>query len=202
LISPQNQWIQGESLKMKYGQILAIATLVHGRISQHLFIEQGETKAMPRSGSAKFKLEMSLGALVPLAALFAITSGRFGLARGSVATGLFVVSLLAHEFGHMVVGLLIGARVRAFGFCLFGTYIRRNKEEGLAEILISAAGPLINLLIVMLLWNQTGVLNWLAQMNFVLLVLNLLPAFNSDGQRLLQEVKRLSRSHTAQPSMG
>jgi Zn-dependent protease len=157
---------------------------------------------MTRLGSAGFKLEMSLGALVPLAVLLAITSGRFGVARGSIATALFVISLLAHELGHMVVGLLIGARVHAFGFCLFGTYIRRNKEDGLAEIMISAAGPLINLLIVMLLWNQTGVLNWLAQMNLVLLVLNLLPAFNSDGQRLLQEMKRLSRSQTAQTSMG
>src|SRR3954466_7879432 len=101
---------------------------------------------MPQSGSARFKLEMSLGALVPLAALLAITSGRFGLARGFVATVLFVVSLLAHEFGHVVVGLLIGARVRAFGFFPFGSLNRRNKEEGLAEILISAAGPLINLL--------------------------------------------------------
>ena len=153
---------------------------------------------MSLSGDTRFKFEMSLGALIPLAVLLAITSGRFGLARGSIATALFVISLLAHELGHMVVGLLIGARVRAFGVCLFGTYIRRNKEEGLAEITISVAGPLINLLIVMLLWNQTGVLNWLAQMNAVLLVLNLLPAFNSDGQRLLQEIKRLSTPQTAQ----
>jgi Zn-dependent protease len=151
---------------------------------------------MTRLGSAGFTLEMSLGALVPLAVLLAITFGRFGVARGSIATALFVISLLGHELGHMVVGLLIGARVRAFGFCLFGTYIRRNKEDGLAEIMISVAGPLINLLIVMLLWHQTGLLNWVAQMNAVLLVLNLLPAFNSDGQRVLQEMKKLSTPHT------
>jgi len=139
-----------------------------------------------------------LGAIIPLAALLAITSGRFGVVRGVVATVLFVISLLAHEFGHMVVGLLIGARVRAFGFCLFGTYIRRNKEEGLAEMLISAAGPFINLLILLLFWGQSGILNWVAQMNAVLLVLNLLPVFNSDGQRLLQELKRFSAPHATQ----
>jgi len=129
-------------------------------------------------------IELTPGAAIPALALVLITVYRFGFARGAVAALLFIASLLAHETGHVLMAKLTGTRYSAIGFCARGAYTRRERASGGTEIAISAAGPLVNLALGLLLWHGWGILAWLAQINVVLALFNLLPFRNSDGYRI------------------
>jgi Zn-dependent protease len=139
------------------------------------------------------RIELVAGAMVPAAALLAITAVRFGLGRGLAATSLFVLSLLAHEAGHFLIAKLNGTRCSAIGFCFRGAYLRRERASGAAEIAIAAAGPLVNIAIAAILWREVGLVAWLAQMNAVLAFLNLVPFRGSDGQRIMANLRELRR---------
>jgi|SRR5664280_1069464 len=132
------------------------------------------------------KLHVSAGALVPAAAILAIGISRFGWLRGTLAGCLLVLSLLLHEAGHIAVAFLTGTRVDAAGICLKGPYIRRQVASSKrADLAIASAGLAVNALIILAFWNTTGILHWLAGLN-AFAVSNLIPAFGSDGQRILR----------------
>jgi Zn-dependent protease len=131
--------------------------------------------------------------MVPAAALLAITAVRFDLGRGLAATAFFVLSLLAHEAGHFLVAKLNGTSCSAIGFCFRGAYLRRERASGVAEIAISSAGPLVNIVLAVVLWEKAGLFAWLAQMNAILALLNLIPFRGSDGQRILANLRELGR---------
>ncbi len=139
--------------------------------------------------AGKVRFELLAGAMVPITALLFITGIRFGLWDGLTTTALFLASLLAHEMAHAIVATMTGTRCSALGFCLRGAYIRRERAQGITELAISAAGPTVNFLLTLLLWNARGVWGWLAQMNAVLTVVNLLPWSGSDGGRMLTELR-------------
>jgi hypothetical protein len=136
------------------------------------------------------------GALVPAGLLLLITVAQFGFDRGLAASALFVLSLLAHEAGHVTVAQLSGKRVTAVGFCFRGAYNRREAAEGATEFAISAAGPAVNLAIAAALNLQPGIAGWLGQLNLIVALFNLLPFGGSDGQRMVRKsavgVPRLS----------
>ncbi len=149
------------------------------------------TRVIVRAGKIKF--ELVAGAIVPITALLVITVVRFGLADGLMATALFVGCLLAHEAAHMLAALVTGTRFSAMGFCLRGAYIRRERARGIVELVISGAGPAVNLLLAAFLWRSQGILGWLAQMNAGLALINLLPLRGSDGQRIVSELWSIVR---------
>ena len=143
---------------------------------------------------ANFKnisLEWENSACLPLGAVLIITAARFGFLRSLSATLLLLASLLLHEFGHIMFAIFSGVKVKALGLSRRGAYIRRECAQGASEILVAAAGPAMNLLLVVLFWNSTGTLGWLAQMNLALFVMNMTPLFGSDGQRILRTIRSL-----------
>lgn len=132
-----------------------------------------------------------------------ITMLRFGREQGLFCTTLFFASLLAHEAGHIVLAKLNHTRIKAIGFCKWGVYLRREKAPtGFSEILIAVSGPMVNLLIAYFLHDFTGSgpLAWLAQMNAVLFVINMVPFGGSDGKRILTTLREF-RTHRAEPEM-
>jgi Zn-dependent protease len=133
------------------------------------------------------KFQVTVGALVPAAAILAIGISRFGWLRGTLAGLLLMISLLLHEVGHISVAFLTGTRVEAAGICLKGPYIRRQVActRG-ADLSIASAGLVVNVLIIIAFWNTTGILHWLAGLNAYLAASNLLPIGGSDGQRILR----------------
>ena len=137
----------------------------------------------------KMLFEFKWGALVPLAAFLLITIVRFGAGAGIAATSLLVACLAAHEAGHAVTAAATRTKVSALGFCLKGAYIRRSRAKGGVEILISIAGPIVNLLLAILLWSTHGIQAFLAQMNAFLFLINMWPHRGSDGQRILAELR-------------
>jgi Zn-dependent protease len=107
------------------------------------------------------------------------------LTAGLLLGILTVVSLLLHECGHMLAARTLGIKVREIGFCLKGSYVRREPAKApLDEAAIALSGPMVNALIAAALWTAPGVGHWLGIYNMVLLVSNLAPLPGSDGRRI------------------
>jgi Zn-dependent protease len=125
--------------------------------------------------------------LLALCALVGIQlSGlRLGLAVGAA----LVVSLLLHEVGHMLAAIMLRVPVREFGLCLRGAYnCRAYAGRRRGEVLISAAGPLMNLLLVLPSLYLPAIGTKLALCNLTICVVNLLPLPSSDGLRILRTI--------------
>jgi len=112
-----------------------------------------------------------------------------GLRHGLAVGAALVVSLLLHEVGRMLAAIMLRVPVREFGLCLSGAYNRRayaGRRRG--EVLISAAGPLMNLFLVLPLLYVPLIGTKLALCNLSIGIVNLLPLPSSDGLRILQTI--------------
>ena len=122
------------------------------------------------------------------------------LAMAAVAAALFFASLLAHEMGHALQARREGMEIDGITLWVFGGVARFHGRfpSGGAELRIAAAGPLVSLvlgvvftglaLVLALGPEVDGVLFWVGQINFTLLVFNLLPALPLDGGRILRAI--------------
>ncbi len=125
-------------------------------------------------------------------------AGAVGLAI--LATVLFFGSVLVHELAHALVSQARGIRVQDITLFLFGGATRaRVESRGPGdEFLITVVGPLTSLLLAglfglvnlagrdVLPTPLVGTLGYLAWVNLVLGVFNLVPGFPLDGGRLLR----------------
>ena len=130
------------------------------------------------------------------------------------ATALFFASLLLHEFGHAFAARRHGIGTEGIDLWLFGGVARltRDSRTPREEFEVSAAGPAVTALIAgacvladSLAASNGGILShglltrlsvtpglalleWLAFINIVLLVFNLIPAFPLDGGRIVRAI--------------
>jgi Zn-dependent protease len=119
-------------------------------------------------------------------------------AKGLVASLLFFVSILLHELGHSLVARARGIGIRSITLFIFGGVARLEKDppDGRTELLMAAAGPAVSLLLsafflgVGVVTRPGGtawaVARYLAMINLVVAIFNLVPAFPLDGGRLLR----------------
>lgn len=151
--------------------------------------------------------------------------GRFGAAGaffGVLLMILLFVCVTLHELGHSLVAQRFGVPVREIVLLPLGgvALMARNPSKPLHELLIAAAGPLVNVLIAGALLAATGatsaldVLNgqglvagelpapsfqllliWLLAANVSLVLFNLIPAFPLDGGRMLRAVLAMTMSY-------
>ena len=91
-----------------------------------------------------------------------------------------VSSLLLHEAGHLLAALAFGVKVRKVGITLHGPYIVREPGPAIANAIISAAGPGVNLAVAVFVWHSWPMLGII---NLVLGIANLVPTPSSDGRR-------------------
>jgi Zn-dependent protease/CBS domain-containing protein len=122
---------------------------------------------------------------------------------GVVVAMLFLACLLVHELAHAVVARYHGVGVRRITLWLLGgvSELEGEPPSPRAELLISGAGPLSSLLLAVVgglaaMW--AGVMGfgglvvvsfaWLAGVNAVLAVFNLLPGAPLDGGRILHAI--------------
>ena len=119
-------------------------------------------------------------------------------AVGLVASVLFFASVVAHELGHSTVSRALGVPVRDITLFIFGGAARlgREPQRPRDEFLIAAAGPLVSLILGGVFWAvgrfaapggpTYAVAAWLAWINAVLAIFNLIPGFPLDGGRVFR----------------
>ena len=127
----------------------------------------------------------------------------------------FFGSIVLHELGHAWVALRNGIGISSIRLWIFGGMARMDRESPTpkAEFDVAIAGPLVTLAIVVVLLavevlaagsqgladsiplgktpDTSGVLamlGWLAFINFLVLIFNLLPAFPMDGGRIVRAI--------------
>jgi Zn-dependent protease len=127
----------------------------------------------------------------------------------------FFGSILLHELGHALVAMRNGIGITSIQLWVFGGMARmdRDSETPAIEAKVALAGPAVTLAIVVALtvagvaaegWNafseaalvesRSGVsgvmamIAWLAGINFLILVFNLIPAFPMDGGRVARAI--------------
>ena len=141
------------------------------------------------------------------------SSSAFGLAVLSAAG--FFGSIVLHELGHAFVARRNGIGISSIQLWIFGGMARmdRESESPATEFKVAAAGPLVTFAIVVVLtatglvaigWEEfrrsalvesdAGVsgfwamIAWLASINLLVLVFNLLPAFPMDGGKIVRAI--------------
>lgn len=137
----------------------------------------------------------------------------FGLAILSAAG--FFGSIVLHELGHAFAALRNGIGISSIQLWIFGGMAKMDRESDspATEFKVAVAGPLVTLAIVVVLTaigiaaaggeefrravliesgsGVSGVLamvGWLASINLLVLVFNLLPAFPMDGGRIARAI--------------
>jgi tetratricopeptide (TPR) repeat protein len=129
----------------------------------------------------------------------------------------FVLCIFLHELGHALIAQLVGVEVKSIVIWILGgfTNLSRKAEKPFHNLAISAAGPLVNMLLgffcVLLyialsylflphsrnaqvfLWGQTFINLFfsLALVNLILVVFNLLPIYPLDGGNILHSTMEM-----------
>jgi Zn-dependent protease len=127
----------------------------------------------------------------------------------------FFGSILLHELGHAIAAIRNGIGISSIQLWIFGGMARMDREADTpgTELKVALAGPLVTLMLVVILtvagllaagaqefWDAallesssgaSGVLAmiaWLASINALVLIFNLLPAFPMDGGRVARAI--------------
>ena len=113
---------------------------------------------------------------------------------------LFFASVLAHELAHSLVGKANGIPISNITLFIFGgvAVMKHEARRPGVEFRMAIAGPLCSLVIggifgLLLLFTSlpdpvASMITWLAIMNGILAVFNLIPGFPLDGGRVLRSV--------------
>jgi Zn-dependent protease/CBS domain-containing protein len=119
---------------------------------------------------------------------------------GIAAALLFFASVLLHELAHSLVARARGSRVQSITLFIFGgvSSIRDEPASAGDEFAIAIVGPVSSLVLAGIFWAigaavpgrgpAHAVLTYLAFINGILAVFNLLPGFPLDGGRVLRSV--------------
>ena len=117
---------------------------------------------------------------------------------------LIMIFALIHELAHLLAGILIKMEpekleIMPFGFSIsfkinvyeYNKKIKNGNMLSLKKIFVALAGPLINLLLMFIIFYLNINENMKLQMiyaNLILAVFNLLPVYPLDGGRILKEL--------------
>jgi Zn-dependent protease len=111
---------------------------------------------------------------------------------------LGIIAMAFHEAGHIVTAPLVGIKIKTIGLTWKGLYTVREAGPPAKNLIVSLAGPLTNLSL-LLLWPLSPKLG-LANLCFAFF--NILPIEGSDGERVWtcwRQVQRDRRNLAASP---
>jgi Zn-dependent protease len=121
-------------------------------------------------------------------------------ALGIGASVLFFASVIFHELSHSVVALRYRIPVKSITLFMFGgvSSIERDASSAKQEVTIAVVGPLSSLFLAGCFWlaahhwhgNEmvSSASMWLAGINLLLALFNLVPGFPLDGGRILRGI--------------
>jgi Zn-dependent protease/CBS domain-containing protein len=119
---------------------------------------------------------------------------------GCVTAVMLFVSVLIHELGHAVVAKRYGIPVPRITLFLFGgvSQIATEPTSATSEFWIAIIGPLVSLALAAMFWELGpslafspqlfALVKYLALLNLLLAVFNLIPGFPLDGGRVLRAI--------------
>ncbi len=120
---------------------------------------------------------------------------------GIIASLLFFISILAHELAHSLVAIKNNIPVKGITLFVFGgvSHITKEASRPTIEILTAIIGPLVSVAIAgmflgvyLLLTEVNAVLatvaQWLAYINTLMAMFNLIPGFPLDGGRVFRSL--------------
>jgi Zn-dependent protease len=168
--------------------------------------------SVARFAGIDVKIHATFALILVLGAMQWSGFGIPGMAFGALLMLLLFTCVTLHEFGHSLVAQRFGIAVREIVLLPIGgvALLARNPSKPLHELLIAAAGPAVNVVIVavlavvlgmrgtaadidprLLLASQSGpslttALVWLLEANIAMVLFNLIPAFPLDGGRILR----------------
>ncbi len=117
---------------------------------------------------------------------------------GAISAAMLFVCVLLHELGHSLVAMRYKVSVGRITLFIFGgvSEITAEPPSAAAEFWIAIAGPVVSLLLALLFYQARffavgyapilALAEYLALLNFVLAIFNLLPGFPLDGGRVLR----------------
>ena len=143
-----------------------------------------------------------------------VAPGSNAFVLATISALLFFLSILLHELGHAVVAIRNGIPIEGIDLWMFGGVARlgRDTDSPGVEFRVAAAGPLVTLLFAGLCFAigavisspddvlessqfgndvvgaSTAVLGYLATVNIIVLVFNLIPGFPLDGGRIARAI--------------
>ncbi|WP_030547849.1 site-2 protease family protein [Streptomyces albus] len=171
----------------------------------------GQTFSLGRLAGIRVGVNWSVLVILALLTL-GLAEGRFPEAHpgdpawlywvvGLVTAAVFLLSLLAHEISHALVARHHGVKADSITLWLLGGVARLRSEapDPRAELRIAGSGPLVSLILGALFAGLAALvraaagpglaaeaLAWLAGINILLALFNVLPAAPLDGGRLLR----------------
>ncbi len=123
------------------------------------------------------------------------------ITTATITALLFFASIVAHELGHSLVAIKRGIPVQAITLFIFGgmAQMSRDSDNPNDEFWIAIAGPLVSLALALLfgilalltagLYQPVTVgLGWLALINLIVAIFNMIPGFPLDGGRVFRAI--------------
>ncbi len=119
---------------------------------------------------------------------------------GFITSILFFISILLHEFGHSIIAIRYKIKVKRITLFLFGGVAEISKEpsKSSADFWIAVAGPITSFVLAAIFYLLAKVFvhiqyfvasfQYLALINFILAIFNLIPGFPLDGGRILRAI--------------
>jgi Zn-dependent protease len=143
-----------------------------------------------------------------------VAPGSNAFVLATISALLFFLSILLHEFGHAVVAIRNGIPIQGIDLWLFGGVAKlgRDSDSPGVEFRIAVAGPIVTLVIAAIClglgalisspeevlessrFDDTtsgatlAILGYLASINIIVLVFNLIPGFPLDGGRIARAI--------------
>ena len=118
------------------------------------------------------------------------------------ALGLFI-SIIIHEFSHSIVARKYGMKIKGITLFIFGGVAEMKDEPNTpkSEFLMAIAGPIASFILAILFSGLTqvaetlkfsvpviAILSYLSTINLLIAVFNMIPAFPTDGGRVLRSL--------------
>ncbi len=145
---------------------------------------------MPLSG-ARIAFTVHPSGWFLIAVLIGFGWRDLGLENGILGGLLVTLCLVIHELAHVLAASLFSVPVHGLGLKFKGAYtFRKYASRRMHDVMIAAAGPLANLLLMYLSFFVPKIGIFLAEWNCGIALMNLLPLPGTDGFRIVKTIFR------------